>query len=222
MEMQQGNGFVFFWSALQGGIMYIDGAFMKELYLAGGPYYGLQEVFSRIRGVARVRAGFANCSSAYPSKEDIYSGKAEGRECIQVIYNPKKIDIVSLLSLFFTIINPYTDGIQGKAVGPQFRSGVYYTSHEDTMQISYYLIFLQNRGQTRRMTDASIVFNEFEGEGRRRPKIRTEMKPLVNFYEAPEEEQYYLRKHPDTYTPINIPLLEELGTIGKAPETLQE
>ena len=198
--------------------MYINGAFMKELYLAGGPYYGLQKVFSRVKGVARVRAGFANCSREAPSKEDIYSGKVEGRECIQVIYNPKKIDIVSLLSLFFTIINPYTDGIQGKAVGPQFKSGVYYTSREDTMQISYYLIFLQNRGITHRMTDAAIVFNEFEGEGGRRPKIRTEMKPLENFYEAPEEEQFYLRKHPGAYTPIHIDLLEELGTIEKAEE----
>ena len=194
--------------------MYRNGAFMKELYLAGGPYYGLQEVFSRVRGVAEVTAGFANCSSPSPSKEDIYSGKVEGRECIRIIYDPKKIDIVSLLSLFFTIINPYTDGIQGKAVGPQFKSGVYYTSHEDTMQISYYLIFLQNRGVNRRMTDAAIVFNEFEGEGGHPPKVRTEMKPLENFYESPEEEQYYLRKHPDAYTPINIPLLEKLGSIG--------
>lgn len=195
--------------------MYINGAFMKELYLAGGPYYGLQEVFSKVKGVARVRAGFANCSREAPSKEDIYSGKAEGRECIQIIYNPKKIDIVSLLSLFFTIINPYTDGIQGKAVGPQYRSGIYYTSHEDTMQISYYLIFLQNRGITRPVTDAAVVFNEFEGEGGRRPPVHTEMKPLENFYEAPEEEQFYLRKHPGTYTPIHIDLLEELGAIGK-------
>ncbi|WP_302482614.1 hypothetical protein [uncultured Dialister sp.] len=41
------------------------------------------------------------------------------------------------------------------------------------------------------------------------------MKRLENFYEAPEEEQFYLRKHPGTYTPIHIDLLEELGTIGK-------
>lgn len=193
--------------------MYINGAFMKELYLAGGPYYGLQEVFSRVKGVARVEAGFANCSTPNPSKDEIYSGKVEGRECIRVIYNPKKIDIVSLLSLFFTIINPYTDGIQGKAVGPQFRSGIYYTSHEDTMQISYYLVFLQNRGVSRRMTESSFIVNEYEGEGKHRPPIRTEAKPLENFYKAPEEEQFYLRSHPDGYTPINIPLLEKLGTI---------
>ena len=87
---------------------------------------------------------------------------------------------------------------------------------EDTMQISYYLTFLQNRGIHRRMTDDAVVFNAFEGEGGRRPPIRTEMKRLENFYEAPEEEQYFLRKHPGTYTPIHIDLLEELGTIGKA------
>ena len=110
-------------------------------------------------------------------------------------------------------IDPCTDGIQGKYVGPQYRSGIYYTSKEDVPQISYFLVFLQNRGVAHQMTDNALVVNEFEGEGKVRPKVRTEMKELVNFYPAVEEEQHYLRSHPDAYTPIDIHLLEELKII---------
>ncbi len=44
------------------------------------------------------------------------------------------------------------------------------------------------------------------------PKVHTEVKKLENFYEAPEEEQHFLKKHPETYSPIDIKLLEEAGT----------
>ena len=186
---------------------------MKELYLAGGSYYGLQEVFSRMYGVVDTVAGFCNCNVEHPTKEMRKEGKATGQECVKVIYNPKKIDIGMLLNVFFTVINPYTDGIQGKYVGPQYRSGVYYVSQEDTMQLGYFFAFIQNRGIAHQMTENSLVVNEFEGEGKVRPKVRTELKELVNFYPAPEEEQHYLRSHPDAYTPIDIPLLAKLKII---------
>ena len=186
---------------------------MKELYLAGGSYYGIQEVFSRLPGVVDTVAGFANCSVENPTKEMFQEGKAEGRECVKVIYNPKKIDISMMLQVFFTLINPYTDGIQGKLRGHQYRSGVYYVSREDTFQIGYYMSFIQNRGLPRQMTEAAMVINEFEGEKKVRPKVKTEMAELINFYPAPEEEQHYLRSHPDAYTPIDIKLLEQLKII---------
>lgn len=188
---------------------------MKDLYLAGGSYYGIQEVFSRIKGVTATVAGYANSQIENPKKEDVHSGKAGAVECVKVTYNPKKIDIGSLLSVFFTIINPYTDGIQGKCVGKHYRTGVYYTSAEDIPQITYYMAYINCRGQSRPMSEACLIFNEYENEKNFRPPIRTEAKRLENFYEAPEEEQYYLRKNPETYTPINISLLEESGTLEK-------
>ncbi len=187
--------------------------FTKDLYLAGGSYYGLQEVFSRVYGVVKTEVGYANSNVENPTRVMVERGDADAKECVKVTYNPKKIDIGMLLNVFFTIINPYTDGIQGKYVGPQYRSGVYYTSKEDVPQISYYLVFLQNRGVSKQVTDSALVVNEFEGEGKVRPKVRTEMGELKNFYAAPEEEQYYLRSHPDTYTPIDIGLLEKLKII---------
>lgn len=74
---------------------------MKDLYLAGGPYYGVQEVFSRIKGVVETTAGFANSSVPNPRKEDVENGKVQAVECVKVTYNPKKIDIGTLLSVVF-------------------------------------------------------------------------------------------------------------------------
>lgn len=51
------------------------GIAVKDLYLAGGPYYGVQEVFSRIKGVVETTAGFANSSVPNPRKEDVENGK---------------------------------------------------------------------------------------------------------------------------------------------------
>lgn len=87
--------------------------FTKDLYLAGGSFHGLQEVFSRIYGVVDTQAGYANSCIKAPTKEQVADGSAEAVECVKVTYNPKKIDIGMLLNVFFTIINPYTDGIQG-------------------------------------------------------------------------------------------------------------
>ena len=155
---------------------------MKDLYLAGGPYYGVQEVFSRIKGVVETTAGFANSSVPNPRKEDVENGKVQAVECVKVTYNPKKIDIGTLLSVFFTIVNPYTDGIQGKCTGPHYRTGIYYVSGEDTPQITYYMAYYQNRGNSRPVSESCLVFNEYENEKNIRPPIRTEARRLENFY----------------------------------------
>lgn len=186
---------------------------MKDLYLAGGPFYGIQEVFSRVEHVTDTVAGYANSAVPNPTKEQVESGKTGAVECVKVTYNPKRTDICALLQVFFTIVNPYTDGIQGTCRGPQYRTGVYYTSREDAPQISYYMLFIQNRGQSRPISESCLVMND-SGRGQDfRPPVQTEMKVLENFYPAPEEAQYYLRKHPETYSPIDIRLLEELKVI---------
>lgn len=182
----------------------------KELYLAGGPFHGLQEVFSRIYGVLDTVAGYAHGAP----RED--GTLPEGTvECVKVVYNPNRIDIGTLLSIFFTVVNPYTDGIQGKCQGPRYRSGIYYTSKEDVPQISYYMLFIQHRGESRPISESCLVVNEFEGEKKFRPPIRTELAELDEFHPAPEEAQHLYRKDPSIYTPIDIPKLEELGVFKK-------
>ena len=74
--------------------------FTKDLYLAGGSFHGLQEVFSRIYGVVDTKAGYANSRIEAPTKEQVADGSAEAVECVKVTYNPKKIDIGMLLNVF--------------------------------------------------------------------------------------------------------------------------
>lgn len=185
---------------------------MKELYLAGGPFCGLQEVFSRIKGVRDVRAGYARGTAA-PDSGKKPAGNDGSVECVKVVYDPKKIDITALLSVFFAVINPYTDGIQGKCRGPQYRSAIYYSQMEDLPQIAYYVTFVQSRGADRPVSDSCMIVNDVQRDGARRPPVRTQVDRLGNFSEAPEEKQHYLKKHPEAYTPIDIALLEKLGVL---------
>lgn len=185
---------------------------MKELYLAGGPFYGLQEVFSRIKGVRGARTGYAR-GAAGPDHTGEPSGENGDVECVKVSYDPKKIDITALLSVFFAVINPYTDGIQGKCRGPQYRSRIYYSQAEDLPQIAYYVTFVQSRGGERPVSDSCMIVNDVERKEARRPPVQTRVARLESFSEAPEEEQDYLRKHPDAYTPIDISMLEKLGVL---------
>lgn len=182
---------------------------MKEIYLAGGPFYGIQEVFSRLRGVTDTVAGYAAIGVEGVQAGEL-PGEADEVECVKVIYDPKKIDISMLLDVFFTVVNPYTMGVQGKCAGMQYRTGIYYTSREDIPQITYYMAFIQNRGVARPISESCLVMNEFDGRTFRRPPVRTKTGPLGGFRPAPEEQQHYLRKHPETYSPIDIHLLEDL------------
>ena len=69
-----------------------------------------------------------------------------------------------------------------------------FTSNEDIPQITYYVTYIQNRGNSRQMSESCLVMNEVQKKIP--PKVQTEVKKLENFYEAPEEEQHFLRKHP--------------------------
>ena len=180
--------------------------YTKELYLAGGPACGLQEVFSRIPGVVETTAGTAESVSGNSGFEGVV-------ECVRVSYNPKKIAIDTILNLFFAVVNPYTDGIQGKAVGPLYRSAVCYTSREDIPQLSYFFTFIQNRGNKDQIYEETLVVNEYEGTPRVRPKVVTKLCELASFEPYEEARQHLLRKDPEAYTPIDIGLLEKVGVL---------
>ena len=167
-----------------------------------------------MRGVEEVVAGYANSKIADPTKEQVASGDTGAVECVKVTYNPKKIDIADLLSLFFKVVDPYTDGEQGEAKGPQYRSGVYYTSGEDLPQIEYYACYVQSRGGEPIAALGNLIVNDSVSRGKERRPILTEYKRLENFYPAPESEQFYLRSHPEAYTPINIEALARDGLIS--------
>lgn len=171
----------------------------REIYFAGGCFWGVGEYFSRIDGVESVAVGYANGATENPTYEEVCRRNTGHAETVRVCYDPERVGLRTLTEQFFKIINPYSLNRQGNDVGKQYRSGVYYTKEED-----------------RRILED--VFEDVRQRGGR--PLATELKPLENFYEAEEYHQDYLKKNPGGYCHIDFGSLEDMES-GENPEPLE-
>ncbi len=181
---------------------------MSNIYLAGGYIYDLQEVFSRVKGVDTVEAGYINCSDSKASAKEIAAGETDAALAIKVSYNPKKTDLGTILQIFFKLINPYAEPTH-----PKYRTGVYYEHGEDLFQIEYYFRFLRMRGTEPVTTDSNIVINDSVTHNLDTRTLLTELQRLQRFVVAPEEEQFYLRKHPEAPKVLDLEAIIADGLI---------
>lgn len=179
--------------------------YTKNIYFAGGNFYELQELFSRVRGVVATKAGYINSCTANPQHKDVLAGGTGAAIGIKISYNPKRIDLSTLLDILCTVIDPYTPNKQKKYAGNMYRNGVYYDEQEDEAIVQFYMHFIKSKRQksSSMMSDTGML-------GR---KCYMEALPLKNFYPAEEVHQYYLRKNPATETVINFMRLRELEII---------
>jgi len=153
----------------------------KEIYLAGGCFWGIQAYIDRIVGVEYTNVGYANGKS---EETDYYSIKETGHaETVYVVYNPEKITLEELLGYFYGIIDPTSLNKQGNDQGSQYRSGIYYVNEEDKKIIK------------------AATANE---QAKFSEKIVTEIQPLENYILAEDHHQNYLEKNPDGYCHINL------------------
>src|SRR5690554_7349880 len=103
----------------------------KEIYLAGGCFWGVEGYFSRIEGVLSAVSGYANGTTENPSYEDVIHRNTGHAETVKVEYDPAKVSLDDILLHFFRVINPLTLNQQGNDIGTQYRSGVYFTDAND-------------------------------------------------------------------------------------------
>lgn len=162
---------------------------MKEIYLAGGCFWGVEAFFSRVPGVLDAASGYANGNTQNPSYEDVCRRNTGHAETVRVRYDPEKVSLETLLRLFFRIVDPTTKNRQGNDVGTQYRSGIYYVDEADKKM-------------------AESVLEDVRGQYRK--PVVTELEPLRQFYEAEEYHQDYLEKHPSGYCHVDFSILEEL------------
>jgi peptide methionine sulfoxide reductase msrA/msrB len=161
----------------------------KEIWLAGGCFWGVQAYFSNIDGVTRTLAGYANGKGKKPSYHEIqYTGHAE---TVSVEYNPDKVSLQTILEYFFHIIDPTLINRQGNDVGTQYRTGIYYKDEADRTIIEKFI---------KREQKKYII------------PIAVEISPLENFFQAEEYHQDYLKKTPGGYCHIDLNSLPELRT----------
>lgn len=156
---------------------------MREIVLAGGCFWGVEEYISRIRGVVDTKVGYANGNMPNPTYEEVCSGTTGHVEACYVIYDMNVITLSELLDKFWKVIDPTILNRQGNDVGSQYRTGIYYVDENDLDIINNSL----DREQ--------IKYSE---------PIVTEVMPLACFYDGEEYHQRYLKKNPNGYCHIRL------------------
>jgi len=163
---------------------------LREIYLAGGCFWGVDAYMSRVYGVADVVVGYANGRTENPSYEDVLYHNTGHAETARVRYDPERIGLHDVLDHFLRIIDPTTFNRQGNDVGAQYRTGVYYTDGRDLRIIREVL------EQVQREYDEALA---------------VEVEPLDGFYPAEEYHQKYLEKNPGGYCHVDMSRLEQAG-----------
>ena len=157
--------------------------FMKTIYFAGGCFWGVEHFFKGVDGVRSATPGYANGNKENPTYKEVYTDTTGFAETVKVDYNPDRVSLETLLTLFFTIIDPLSLNRQGHDEGTRYRTGVFYTDAEDRPIIEE-------------------AFRAVEAKLGARPV--TELEPLRNFYPAEDYHQDYLDKNPGGY--CHLPL----------------
>ena len=160
---------------------------VKEIYFAGGCFWGTEYFFKQVRGVVATEVGYANGNIENPTYEQVYTDKTGFAEVVKVRYDEKVISLEKLLVLFFKTIDPTSLNKQGNDVGTRYRVGIYYTNEKDRS------IIIEKLSDLQKSYSSPIVI---------------ENEPLKNFYGGEEYHQNYLGKNPNGYCHIDLALFE--------------
>ena len=156
---------------------------MKEIYLAGGCFWGVEEYMSRIEGVVDTRVGYANGRKENPTYEEVCTGITGHVETTYLQYDENIISLEEILDKFWNIIDPTMLNRQGPDIGNQYRTGIYYINDNDL----------------------DIINKSLEKVKEKYSKpIVTEIMALKVFYDAEEYHQDYLKKNPGGYCHIDL------------------
>ncbi|OOF88780.1 peptide methionine sulfoxide reductase [Rodentibacter ratti] len=176
---------------------------LREIYLAGGCFWGVEAYMERIYGVKDAVSGYANGNTdktSYP-----LLSVTDHAEAVKVTYDANQISLDKLLQYYFKVIDPTSVNKQGNDRGRQYRTGIYYQDSADKSVIDRAIATLQTKYKN---------------------KIQIEVEPLKNYTEAEEYHQDYLKKNPNGYCHIDItqadePMINEKDYPKPSDETLK-
>jgi peptide-methionine (S)-S-oxide reductase len=152
-------------------------AITERAILAGGCFWGMQQLVRRLPGVVSTRVGY----SGGDVNNATYRNHGTHAEAIEITFDPSQTSFRDLLEFFFQIHDPTTPNRQGNDRGASYRSAIFYTSEEQ-----------------RRVAEDTIA--DVEASGLWPGKVVTELSPAGDFWEAEPEHQDYLERYPSGYT----------------------
>jgi peptide-methionine (S)-S-oxide reductase len=150
---------------------------LERAVLAGGCFWGVQDLLRRMDGVVSTRVGY----SGGDVPDATYRNHGTHAEAVEIIFDPSRLGYRDLLEFFFQIHDPTTRNRQGNDVGTSYRSAIYYATPE------------QQRIALETIADV-------DASGLWPGKAVTEVEPVGDFWEAEPEHQDYLLRYPSGYT----------------------
>ncbi|OGS91705.1 MAG: peptide-methionine (S)-S-oxide reductase [Gallionellales bacterium GWA2_60_18] len=153
----------------------------QTAYLAGGCFWGMEELVRLIPGVLETEVGYTGGDTTGATYETVKTGRSGHAESLKIVFDPALLSYRHLLFEFFRMHNPTTLNQQGNDVGTQYRSAIFYVGEE------------QKR-------TAWEVIGTADDSGEWEAGIITEVVPFRDFYRAEEYHQKYLARHPGGYT----------------------
>jgi len=162
------------------------------IYLAGGCFWCLEKYMRAIPGVIKVTTGYANgLQNIKPEYKRVSTGVTGYQEAVRVEYDQTKISLEAILFAYFRIIDPTVENRQGKYQGTQYQTGIYYSD----------------------MASGKKVLLVADVERLRQTDFKVEIAPLTSFYDAEEEHQQYLAKHPEEECHISQTLFDMVSNM---------
>jgi peptide-methionine (S)-S-oxide reductase len=149
----------------------------ERAVLAGGCFWGVQDLLRRYDGVLSTRVGYSGGDVAHAT----YRNHGTHAEAVEIIFDPRRISYRQILEFFFQIHDPTTRNRQGNDVGTSYRSAIFYTSDEQ-----------------KQVAEETIA--DVNASGLWPGRVVTEVVPASDFWEAEPEHQDYLEKYPQGYT----------------------
>ncbi|WP_333651558.1 peptide-methionine (R)-S-oxide reductase MsrB [Lacrimispora sp.] len=160
----------------------------KEIYLAGGCFWGTEKYLGNIPGILSTEVGYANGNTENPTYEQVCYHSTGHAEAVKVEYDDSVIGLPFILQLYYDVINPVSINRQGGDVGSQYRTGIYFIDEKDEPVIRASIDELQKK------------YKE---------KIAIEVMPLKQYSRAEEYHQKYLDKNPGGYCHIGTDKFEK-------------
>lgn len=174
----------------------MEGKNIKEIYFAGGCFWGTEHLFQLVRGVVDTEVGYANGRIKNPTYEQVISHTTGFAEAVKVRYDADEVNLPLLIELFFKSIDPTTIDRQGNDRGDNYRSGIYSTDPSTEAIVK---------------TEVAKLSKNYD-----KPVV-VETIPLKNFYKAEDYHQDYLDKNPGGYCHIPLSVFEEAKRANPLP-----
>ncbi|MEV0848683.1 peptide-methionine (S)-S-oxide reductase MsrA [Streptomyces sp. NPDC049954] len=149
----------------------------EKAVLAGGCFWGMQDLVRKQPGVTATRVGYTGGDTPHAT----YRNHGDHAEAIEILYDPAVTSYRDLLEFFFQIHDPTTKDRQGNDLGRSYRSAIYYTDEKQHAV-------------------AKDTIADVEASGLWPGRVVTEVEPAGDFWEAEPEHQDYLEKYPEGYT----------------------